>query len=189
VAVAVGHGWRPIGKPLLVTRAEGAVMHELDGQPALDVYLSERGAALNEDGRSWGEKCLERPIGLPNTFGRYDLRQIHERTPDGGLVLTTGVPEQSVVQVMSSDEDSLLEGARQAAATALERLAGEPRLALVFSCCTRAPLLRERLLEEVGLISEVLDGAPTGGFYTCGEFARVTGSTGIHNSSVALLVL
>jgi hypothetical protein len=30
---------------------------------------------------------------------------------------------------------------------------------------------------------------PAGGFYTCGEFARVTGSTGIHNSSVALLVL
>jgi hypothetical protein len=189
MAVAVDHGWRPFGKPLLVTRAEGAVIHELDGQPALDVYLSERGAALKEDGRSWGEKCLERPIGLPNAFGRYDLRQIHERTPAGGLVITTGVPEQSAVQVMAGDEDSLLEGARQAAATALERLDGEPRLALVFSCCTRAMLLGERLPEEVGLVSEALGGVPTGGFYTCGEFARVTGSTGIHNSSVALLVL
>ena len=189
MAVSVDHGWRPFGKPMLVTRAEGAVIHELDGQPALDVYLSERGAALKQDGRSWGEKCMERPIGLPNTFGRYDLRQIHERTPDGSLVITTGVPEQSVVQVMDSDEDSLLEGARQAAATALERLGAEPRMAIVFSCCTRAPLLRERLSEEVGLISDALGGVPTGGFYTCGEFARVTGSTGIHNSSVALLVL
>ena len=189
MAVAVDHGWRPFGKPMLVTRAEGAVIHELDGLPALDVYLSERGADLLEDGRSFGEKCMERPIGLPNAHGRYDLRQIHETVPGGGIVLTTGVPEQTVVQVMASDEDSLLEGARRAASTARERLGGTPRLALVFSCCTRVPLLRERLAEEVQLISSHLDGVPAGGFYTCGEFARVTGSMGIHNSSVAILVL
>jgi small ligand-binding sensory domain FIST len=99
------------------------------------------------------------------------------------------VPEQSVVQVMASDESSLLEGARRAADAAAAQLCGEARLALVFSCCTRAPLLRERLPEEVDLISSTLGGVPAGGFYTCGEFARVTGSTGIHNSSVALLVL
>jgi hypothetical protein len=189
VAVAVDHGWRPFGKPMLVTRAEGAVIYELDGRPALEAYLSERGAALKEDGRSFGEKCMERPIGLPNARGRYDLRQIHETVPGGGLVLTTGVPEQTVVQVMASDEDSLLEGARRAADAAAESLDEAPRLALVFSCCTRVPLLRERLAEEVDIISSCLGGVPAGGFYTCGEFARVTGSTGIHNSSVALLVM
>ena len=30
----------------------------------------------------------------PQHLGRYDLRQIHETRPGGGLVLTTGVPEQ-----------------------------------------------------------------------------------------------
>jgi hypothetical protein len=189
MVVAVDHGWRPLGKPMLVTRAEGATIHELDGQPALDVYLSERGAALKEDGRSWGEMCMERPVGLPNAYGRYDLRQIHERAPGGGLVLTTGVPEQTVVQVMASDEESLLEGARHVAEEALRELDGEPRTAVVFSCCTRGPLLRERLPEEVDIISSTLGGVPAAGFYTCGEFARVTGSTGIHNSSVAVLVL
>jgi hypothetical protein len=189
MAVAVDHGWRPLGKPMLVTRAEGATIHELDGQPALDVYLSERGAALKEDGASWGEMCMERPVGLPNAYGRYDLRQIHERAPGGGLVLTTGVPEQTIVQVMASDEESLLEGARHAAEEALRGLDAEPRVAVVFSCCTRAPLLRERLPEEVDVISSTLGGVPAAGFYTCGEFARVTGSTGIHNSSVAILAL
>jgi small ligand-binding sensory domain FIST len=90
---------------------------------------------------------------------------------------------------MASDEDSLLEGARRAAHAAAESLDEAPRLALVFSCCTRVPLLRERLAEEVDIISSCLGGVPAGGFYTCGEFARVTGSTGIHNSSVALLVM
>jgi len=65
MAVSVDHGWRPFGRPMLVTRAEGNTIFELDGRPALEAYLSERGAALKEDGRSWGEKCMERPIGLP----------------------------------------------------------------------------------------------------------------------------
>ena len=77
----------------------------------------------------------------------------------------------------------------RAADAAQAQLEGPARLALVFSCCTRAPLLRERVAEEVSLISSTLGGVAAGGFYTCGEFARVTGSTGIHNSSVAILVL
>jgi hypothetical protein len=189
MAVAVDHGWRPFGKPMLVTRAEGNTILELDGRPALEAYISERGAALKQDARSFGEKCMEHPIGLPNAFGRYDLRQIHDTAPGGGLVLTTGVPEQTVVQVMAGDPEHLLGGARRAAEAAIEQLGSAPRLALVFSCYTRAPLLRERLVEEVGLISSTLGGVAAGGFYTCGEFARVTGSTGIHNSSVAILVL
>jgi hypothetical protein len=187
MAVSVGHGWRPFGKPMLVTRADGNTIFELDGRPALEAYVSERGAALKEDARSFGEQCLERPIGLPNARGLYDLRQVHETVPGGGIVLTTGVPEQTVVQVMATDPALLLEGAGHAAEAAAAQLDRPARLALVFSCCTRAPLLRERLAEEVALVCATLGGAPTGGFYTCGEFARVTGSTGIHNSSVAIL--
>jgi len=189
LAVSVGHGWRTFGKPMLITRAEGAVIHELDGQPALDVYLSERGAALKEDGRSFGEKCMERPIGIPNAMGGHDLRQVHEVTPEGGLVLTTAVPEQTVIQVMATDADALLDGARQAAADALAELDGPPQVAVVFSCCTRAPLLGDRIGEEVAAIAQTLGDVPAAGFYTCGEFGRVTGSMGIHNSSVALLCM
>ena len=45
------------------------------------------------------------------------------------------------------------------------------------------------MAEEVELVSAALGGAPAGGFYTFGEFARVNGSTGIHNSSVAIIAL
>ena len=187
VAVSVDHGWRPYGKPMLVTRAEGTTICELDGRPALEVYLAECGGALKEDARSFGERCSGRPLGLPNAHGRYDLRHVHERAPGGGIVLTTAVPEHTVVQDMPGDAESLLRGARRAAAAAAEQLDGPARLALVFSCCTRAPLLGDRLPDEVELVSSALGGAAAGGFYTCGEFARVTGSTGIHNASVAIL--
>jgi hypothetical protein len=91
--------------------------------------------------------------------------------------------------VMSADDEALIEGARRAAEDAVRQLAGKARLALVFSCGSRTPLLGDRVREEVDVISSALNGVPVCGFYTFGEFARTTGSTGVHNSSIAVLAL
>jgi hypothetical protein len=189
LAVALDHGWHPFGSPMLVTRAEGPIIWELDGMPALDVYLSERGAALKHDARSFGEKCQERPIGMPNAEGRYEMRHIHQSVPGGGIVLVAAIPENTVVQVMESDDESLLDGARSAAVAARRRLGRDARAVIIFDCCTRPPLLGQRSMEEIELICSALGGAAGAGFYTCGEFGRVGGSMGIHNSSVGLLAL
>jgi hypothetical protein len=189
LAVSVDHGWHPVGAPMLVTRAEGPIIHELDGGPALSAYLEACHIDLSRETRSFGELCMATPIGIPTGAGSHDIRQIHERTPEGGLILTTGVPEQTVVRTMTSDPASLLDGAHNAARAALAQLDRPARLAVVFSCCTRVPMLGDRLGEEVELISQALGGVRAAGFYTCGEFARVSGSSGIHNSSVALLCL
>ena len=126
---------------MLVTRAEGTVICELDGRPALEVYISERGAALLEDARSFGEKCMARPLGIPNGQGGRDLRQIHDATPEGGLVLTTGVAEQTVIEVMAGDADALLAGARSAAAASAapaRRSAPDGDRVLLLHPCTVA---------------------------------------------------
>jgi hypothetical protein len=188
-AVAFDHGWWPIGEPMLVTRAEGSVIHELDGRPALEAYLAQRGLPVKEDSRSVADRFMARPFGFPNIHGGYDLRHIHDIQDGRSLVLPAAVSEHTVVQVMATDPDSLLDGARRAALAAGQSLGRAPRLALVFSCCSRAPILGERRSEEVQLISDCLGGAPAGGFYSMGEFARVTGPTGIHHGIVAILAL
>jgi hypothetical protein len=189
IGVSVDHGWRPYGRPMLVTRAEGNVILELDGQPACEVYLSECGARHDPHGESLLKTVLEHPLGLPNANGGYDVRQVVDRLPTGGLIFNTGMPEHTVVQVMATDEQSLLGGARRAAAAAVAQLGDSPRIALIFSCASRVPLLGDRLADEAAAISAGLDGAPACGYFTCGEFARVPGSTGVHNSSVAVLAL
>jgi hypothetical protein len=190
MAVSVDHGWRPKGKPMLVTRAEGTIVHELDGTPALDAYLAELGDPLDRTEAGFFRTVMENPVGLPNARGRYDVRQLHAYLPEGGGInFNTGVSEQSILQVMSTDDEALLEGARNAAQDAAEQLDGRPRLALAFSCGSRVPLLGDRVRDEVAVISAALDGVPVCGFFTFGEFARTTGSSGVHNSSVALLVL
>jgi hypothetical protein len=194
MSVSVGHGWHPAGRPMLVTRTAGTVVHELDGVPALDAYLAEVPDQSVRDlapgGADFMRTVLENPVGVPNARGRYDVRQLHAYLPEGGgLNFNTGISEHSILQVMNSDAESLLEGARQAAQDAMAALDATPALALVFSCGSRVPLLGERAGEEAQAISTALGGAPVCGFFTYGEFARVNGSTGVHNSSVAILVL
>ena len=46
-----------------------------------------------------------------------------------------------------------------------------------------------RLASEIATVSEGLGGCPAGGFFTFGEFARLTGTTGFHNATVAVLAL
>lgn len=190
LAVSVGHGWRPAGKPMLVTRTGGTVVHELDGVAAVDAYLADLSIELRADDPEFFLKVLENPVGIPNSRGRYDVRQLHAYLPEGGgLNFNTGISEHSIVQVMNSDSDSLLDGARQAAVTAARQLERPAQMALAFSCGSRMPLLGDRLAEEAAAISAALGGAAVCGFYTYGEFARVNGSSGVHNSSVAILAL
>ena len=200
MGVSVDHGWRPVGKPMLVTRAEGTIVYELDGTPALEAYMSERvdsldqaiepGDSLSHADPDFFRKVMASPVGLPNARGRYDVRQLHAYLPEGGGInFNTGISAQSILQVMSTDDEGLIEGARRAAQEAVGSLAEKARLVLVFSCVSRVPLLGDRCRDEVAAISSVLDGVPVCGFYTYGEFARTTGSSGVHNSSVAVLAL
>jgi hypothetical protein len=190
MGVSVDHGWRPVGKPMLVTRADGTVVHELDGTPALDAYLAEQGDELDRTDADFFRKIMHSPVGCPSARGRYDVRQLHAFLPEGGGInLNIGIAEQSILQVMSSDDDGLIDGARRAAQEAVQALSEPPRLLLVFSCGSRIPLLGERLGDEVAAICSGLDGVSVCGFYTFGEFARTTGSSGVHNSSVAILAL
>jgi hypothetical protein len=190
LTIGVGHGWRPTGRPMLVTRTEGTIVQELDGRPALEAYLAEVPIDITGEEPEFFQLVLEHPVGIPNGASRYDVRQLHAYLPPGGGVnFNTGVSEHSILQVMGSDSDSLMEGAREATAEAAARRSTPPTLAIVFSCGSRVPLLGERIADEAQVISDTLGGAPVCGFFTYGEFARVDGSSGVHNSSVAVLVL
>ena len=188
LGVSVGHGWRPTGRPMLVTRAEGRSSTSSTAHPRSRPSSPSRAGRRSRRPRDL-HQVLASPVGLPNARGRYDVRQLHAYLPEGGGInFNTGVSEQSILQVMSTDEDGLIEGARRAAQEAVansRQRAARARLRLRIA----SPLLGERLREEVDAISSALDGAPVCGFYTYGEFARTTGSTGVHNSSVAVLAL
>jgi small ligand-binding sensory domain FIST len=69
------------------------------------------------------------------------------------------------------------------------QLGHDPLGALVFSCTGRVAPLGQHLRDEASAISSSIGGSPMAGFFTYGEFARLTGSTGFHNATVVALAL
>ncbi len=187
--VVSGHGWQPQGLPMLVTRVEGQVVHEIDGRPAAEVYHE----GLVDEAES------PVPVGA-----RSDWRTAHSFgliEPDGtqvvrgalldeqGAVRTfTPLPEYCAVQIVSADQQDLLDVIENVVEDALSDI-DDPAVMLTFSCIARLDLLRDREGEEAARLHKAAGSVATFGFYTYGEFARSVGVSGYHNATLTALAL
>jgi hypothetical protein len=188
VPVTVGHGWQPIGLPLLVTRTEGPIVHEIAGRPAREVF-EEHIRTGNID-----ELDRVRPGGFYSThaFGLIEPDDTHlirgVFVGDDQMIHTfEPLPTYSAIQIVSCDEDDLLNVSEQVVQRAL---AGrDASVMLVFSCIARLDVLQERGPEEAARLQAAAGDLPVFGAYTYGEFARTTSVAGYHNSTVTAVAL
>ncbi|GIE88282.1 FIST signal transduction protein [Actinoplanes regularis] len=193
LGVGIAHGWQKDGDALVVTRSRDGRVLELDGEPALDVYLRRLGIeeSVLDDAAAFRQLAFHHPLGLSRRTGE-DLRVIHEadRT-DRSLLCLADVPQGALAWLMTSDLDSLLEGADEASGQALDALGGEPALGmLLFDCGARWVKLGDTgVRRELAAIGKRLGDVPFGGFYTTGEFARVRGALGMHHFTLVTLAL
>jgi hypothetical protein len=187
----VGHGskggWDAFGVERRVTRSAGNVLHELDGQPALEIYKQYLG---------------ERASGLPATALLFPLTLWSESNSAVRLVRTVlavneaeqsvtfagDVPEGYCAQLMYANFDRLVQGAGEAAVTAKRAGGSGATLALAVSCVGRRLVLGERAEEEVEAIRDVLpEGARQMGFYSYGELSPTeAGTCDLHNQTMTL---
>jgi hypothetical protein len=203
LAIGVGHGWSPLGPPLLVTEVDGSIVREIDGQPAVEVVREQARAAAN--GR-YGERAARHhgpgwlrmgslrqsgfqpahAFGLIEPDGTMLVRGAYLH-PDGTLRTLAPLPTYAPIQIVSCEPPDMLAVVEPVVARAI---AGrEPSLVLGFSCTARLDLLGERVGEEAALLHDAAGGAATFGFYTYGEFARTTSAAGYHNATLAALAL
>ncbi|AEV85266.1 hypothetical protein ACWT_4246 [Actinoplanes sp. SE50] len=193
LGVGIAHGWRKDGDALVVTSSRDGRVLELDGEPALDVFLRRLGVdeSALDDPAGFRELAFHHPLGLSRRSGE-DIRVIHDgNRTDRSLLCLADVPQGALVWLMESDSDALLDGAGEAAGQALDALGGVPALGmLVFDCAARWIKLGEAGVErENAEIGKRLDGVPYGGFYTNGEIARVRGALGMHHFTLVTLAL
>ena len=176
-ALRIGYGcmggWAPFGPERLITRANGNVLHELDGEPALDLYKRYLGAHAAELPASAllfplsvrpGDKPDEMP--LVRTILSVDER---ERT----LTFTGDLPLGHRARLMRANFEHLVEGASTAAKSSHERTGGQGvDLALIVSCLGRKLMMKQRVEEEVEAVRDVLGPATVlTGFYSYGELS------------------
>lgn len=195
-ALRIGHGsfggWQPFGPVRVVTRAEGNVMLELDGEPALEIYrryLGDYARGLPASGLLFPFALLgedHREIGVVRT-----ILGIDEATRS--LVLAGDVVQGGSVRLMHASTNALIAGAHAAADAAAQMLAErQPTLALLVSCVGRKLVMGGRIDEEIEAVASVFgQDAAIAGFYSNGEISPFVGSPDcrLHNQTMTITCL
>lgn len=181
-------GWDPFGPERLVTRSSGAVLYELDGQPALELYKTYLGAEYAAKLPSSG---LLFPLTVRQGSERGVVRTILAVDESAqSLTFAGDVPEGAFGRLMRANFDRLVDGASGAARTSYDALGGEsPDVAILVSCVGRKLVLQQRIEEEVEGVRNVL-GARTllTGFYSYGEISPFVASAPceLHNQTMTV---
>lgn len=186
VANASFGGWEPFGLARKVTRCEGNVLFELDGEPALEVYK-----------RYLGDHARDLPAsGLLFPLAMFDSAQdatglirtiLAVDEVAGSLTLAGEVFNNGFLKLMHASTDKLVAGA-EAAAQAVGQSAGDG-LALLVSCVGRKLVMGGRVDEEVEAVSDYF-GRKTllTGFYSYGEINPFGqgGECKLHNQTMTI---
>ena len=185
-------GWQRFGPVRRVTRAQGNVLYELDGERALDIYkryLGEYAAQLPASGLLFPWSVLgedQSAVGLTRTILGVD-------THEGSLVLAGDVHEGGHLQLMQASVDALVEAAQTAAENALgDADPSSPALALLVSCVGRKLVMGARVDEEVEAVGHALGPHTTlTGFYSNGEISPHvhTMDCKLHNQTMTITLL
>jgi hypothetical protein len=173
--VGAGSGFTSIGNSMKCTLSNGSVVKEIDHEPALDLYMELLGEKRS---KRLPTICLEYPFGLINArqgslhgsgfLLRFGISvDYNERS----ITMAGSVPQGSAMTLTMATRGDIINGARQAAEQAKDRLKGyKPELIIVFSCVGRKIILGRRVNDEIKAVKEILgEDTPIIGFYTYGE--------------------
>ena len=180
IVVTTRHGWQPLGRPRIITDAEGRLLRTIDGQPAMNLYSN----YFPEDltilpPNKLRDLGLLYPLGISTDVPRtYNIRHITEILADGSMSCQGDVIRGKTVYLMISDKDACLQAAHDAAIELREKLNGHsPKMLLIFESQARQKLLGRGASHEISIIKEIFGFAtPVFGMYTYGEIAPARGT-------------
>lgn len=192
--LGIKHGWKPLGKPRIITESSGNVVREIDGEPAVKVYQEYFSFDLARLKKELRLISTLYPIGLRIPGEKeYLLRNLLSVDENGAIVCQGNVPKGSSIRLMIGTRESCLESARLAALEAKRGAAGKNiNFVLVFDSVSRYILLGRRSKDELAVIKECFKDVPVFGLYTYGEQAPLQsanyhGKVYFHNQSIAIL--
>ena len=193
LGIGVSHGWQRVGDPMLVTDSVENRVLTIDDSPALDVYLSRLSAPEEAwtDPAAFTRFALTHPLGISRRRGEHVRFVAEADFEKRELVCVAHVPRGGLAWFMEGDEESVLTATDDACSAALAPLGGaEPVGMLAFDCIARRGVLEDGgLARETTRMAASAGGAPVAGFYTYGEIARTSGTSGFHNQTLVVLAV
>ncbi|MDP2055867.1 MAG: FIST N-terminal domain-containing protein [Acidobacteriota bacterium] len=180
-------GWDSFGPERQITKSEGNVLYELDGQSALALYkryLGEHASGLPASGLLFPLSLRTRDASTPVVRTILAVNEAEQ-----SLTFAGNVPVGGYVRLMKANFDRLIDGAVGAGRISADALGTPVALALLISCVGRRMVLRQRVEEEVEGVRDIVGpGAVITGFYSYGEISPFTPSARceLHNQTMTV---
>ena len=202
MGIGVKHGWIPVGEPMKVTKSKGAVIHEINGNPAVKIYedyFGEEEAKILRT-EALAKLAITYPLGM-RVAGSEEMLIRDPITVDehGSITCAAEIPEGSEVRLMVGSREEAVKVAKIAAEDAVSQLnCSTPKAVIIFNCIARNKLFGDKSGDEISAIQEAIGkNVPLIGFYTYGEQAPLGGevknieqcNSAFHNETVVICVL
>lgn len=191
VVTLVSQGCAPLGPESVVTRADGNVVFELAGRPALERLREILGGLTAREQRVASEGLLAGLVIDENKaeYGREDylMRGVLGADEDSGALAIGGpVRVGQTLRFHARDADSADQDLRRALAGGLGT--GNAAGALMFTCNGRGRGLFQSPDHDARLVSSALAGDSLAGFFCGGEIGPVGGRAFLHGFTATLAV-
>jgi small ligand-binding sensory domain FIST len=183
----VSQGCRPVGDPMVVTKAEGNLIEELASEPAL-VRLRRLIANLTEEERRLAAQGLHIGKVVDERKDRFERGDFLIRAVLGAVTAREAVavgedlPIGTTVQFQVRDADSADEDLRHLLAGA------EAAGALLFTCNGRGSHLFGAPDHDAALVDAVTPGRATAGMSCAGEIGPIGGTSFLHGFTASALL-
>ena len=193
------HGFVAVGEPLTVTKSNGHIIQELNGQPAWQEYTRRLG--LTSDATcgdsipigALGEKLTD---DLAKEYGNQHILRVVTKHDGNDMHYATEIPEGTELWLTTRDEELIFSEMDRMAEVMKQRINGKEVVAVFHAdCLARGRFLFNRIIKDE-LVSKMQypfynnGECPAWlGMYGFGEFARLGGQNTYHNYTTALYVL
>jgi small ligand-binding sensory domain FIST len=189
----VSQGCRPIGRHMVVTRAQDNIIVELSGKPPL-VQLQQLWQELSQDDRDLFQQGLHVGRVINEYQGEFHRGDFLVRNvlgldkESGSLAITDRVRVGQTVQFHVRDAASAAEDLHALLQMDLGAHESRPGGALLFTCNGRGTRFFQRPNHDAGAIRSEINDIPLAGFFAQGELGPVGGQNFIHGFTASVVL-
>ena len=177
---STNHGYEVLAGPFLTTKTEGKTTYELNYEAAYDIYINsitgaEGPQVIGDDFYDWAKAY---PLGIENYDGSFIIRDTIQ-TDGAGFTCVGSIPQNSIIYVMRSDEQTLLASTKAAALKVTQgrndKGLTNPELILSIGCISRQLYLGDNYEKELR-ITNTIPAKQYAGVLSLGEISNYNAS-------------
>jgi hypothetical protein len=179
-------GWKGIGTTKTVTKAQGNIVYEIDGEPTLDVFT--KYLDISRDPSVAIRDAGEYSLLLNRDDGSSVLRTAVHINEDKSMVFAGSVPEGAKVRFGLASGTEVIDRAIEQISEFRQQAPNSDAIVL-FSCVGRHWAFGPLVQDEISAVRKLWD-VPLVGFFTYGEIGPVLrGRCDFHNLTLVPVLI